>query len=127
MKPGLVLILFLIAFTSFCDTINQTFLKSAINSLEVSLTANIVNIIKFALRLILLPKVWVSFLFATVSLAVWLVVLARVDLNFAFSLDSMHYIFIAISSRIFLKEKVDARRWMGTIFIIIGIALVSLS
>lgn len=127
MKQGLLLIIFLIAFTSLCDTINQLFLKSAINSLNVALSADVIKIIKFALRLVLVPKVWVSFIFATISLSVWLVVLAKVDLNFAFSLDSMHYIFIAIASRLFLGERVDSRRWLGTALIIIGIALVSLS
>lgn len=127
MKQGLLLIMFLIAFTSLCDTINQLFLKSAINSLNVALSADIIKIAKFVIRLILVPKVWISFIFATISLSVWLVVLAKVDLNFAFSLDSMHYIFIAIASRLFLGERVDSRRWLGTALIIIGIALVSLS
>jgi len=127
MKQGLFFILFLIAITSILDTLNQVYLKSAINFLGVSLSADIIKIIKFTFRLILVPRVWLSFLFATASLAIWLVVLAKVDLNFAFSLDSMHYIFIAIASRLFLQEKVNSRRWAGTVLIIIGIVLVSLS
>jgi uncharacterized membrane protein len=117
----------LIALTSICDTINQLFLKSAINSLKISLTANIVKILQFIIRLIRTPRVWVGFLFSVLSLCIWLFVLSKVDLNYAFSADSMHYIFIAFASRHVLKENVGFKRWAGTIFIIIGIILVSLS
>lgn len=127
MKEGLLFILFLIALTSVCDTINQIFLKSAVNSLGASLSPDIIKILKFIVRLILVPRVWLSFLASTVSLCIWLFVLSRADLNFAFSLDSMHYIFIAFASRIFLKERVDSRRWFGTALIVIGIILVTLS
>jgi drug/metabolite transporter (DMT)-like permease len=53
--------------------------------------------------------------------------LSRADLSFAFSADSMHYIFIAIASRFILKERVGFKRWVGIIFIVIGIAVISFS
>jgi len=126
MKEGLVFILFLIALTSICDTINQLFLKSAINSL-VSPRGNVKSVLKFILKLILIPRVWISFLFSTISLCIWLFVLSQADLSFAFSADSMHYIFIALASRFILKERVSFKRWLGIIFIVAGIAMVSLS
>ena len=127
MKQSLIFILFLITLTSICDTINQLFLKSAINSLNISLTSNILKILRFILKLIMIPRVWIGFLFAVLSLCIWLFVLSKADLNFAFSADSMHYIFIALASRMVLKEKVGFKRWVGTALIIVGIILVSLS
>jgi len=127
MKEGLIFIFFLIVLTSVCDTINQLFLKSAINSLSLSSPITVKKIIKFIIELIIVPRVWISFLFGVLSLCIWLFVLSKVDLNFAFSIDSMTYIFIAFASRHVLKEKVGFKRWSGTIFIIIGIILVSLS
>ena len=127
MKQGLVFILFLIVLTSICDTINQLFLKSAINSLNMSLQANFLKILKFIAALVITPRVWIGFLFSIMSLCIWLFVLSRADLNFAFSVDSMHYIFIAIASRVVLKEKGGLKRWIGTGFIILGIVLVTLS
>jgi uncharacterized membrane protein len=127
MKEGLIFILFLIVATSICDTINQLILKSAINSLNVSISGNIIKILQFIIKLIRVPRVWVGFLFSVLSLSIWLFVLSRADLNFAFSVDSMHYIFIAFASRFLLKERVGFKRWFGTTLIIIGIILVSLS
>lgn len=127
MAGGIVFILFLIALTSLCDTVSQIFLKSAINSLNISITANIRNILQFIFKLIRIPRIWIGFSFSALSLCIWLFVLSKADLNFAFSADSMHYIFIAFASRFILKEKVGLRRILGTLFIIAGIVLVSLS
>ena len=127
MKQGLLLVLSLIAFTSLCDTINQLFLKSAIDSLNFTPTLNIIKIFKFIFQLIIKPRIWVGFGFSLISLCVWLVVLSKTDLNFAFSADSMHYIFIALASKFVLKEKMGTRRWLGTGLIVLGIVFVSLS
>ncbi len=79
------------------------------------------------IKLILIPWVWVGFIFSTISLFVWLFVLSKTELSFAFSVDSMHYILIAFASRSILKERVGFTRWMGTILIVAGIILVTLS
>ncbi|MDD5116294.1 MAG: EamA family transporter [Candidatus Omnitrophica bacterium] len=127
MKAGILLTLFMISLTSLCDTVNQLFLKSAIDSLNFSLKFNLAGIFNFICRLLVKPRVWLSFLFSVVSLCIWLLVLSRADLNFAFSADSMHYIFIALVSRFILKERFSAQRWLGTILIVIGIVFVSLN
>ena len=126
MTRNLIFILTLIVIASVCDTINQLCLKFSINSLNASLSRDVMKILRFIFKLALIPRVWVGLLFSTLSLCIWLFVLSRTDLNFAFSVDSMHYIFIAFASSLFLKEKVGYKRWMGTILILIGIVMVSL-
>jgi uncharacterized membrane protein len=81
----------------------------------------------FIYKLIRTPRVWLSLLFGLLSLLIWLLALSKADLNFAFSVDSMHYIFIALASQVLLKEKVRLIRWTGTLFIVLGITLVTLS
>lgn len=127
MKEDIFFILFLILLTSVCDTINQLFLKSAINRTNASLSGNIIQILRFVFKLVLMPQVWIGGFFSLLSLCIWLLVLGMADLNYAFSVDSMHYILIAFTSQFILKEKVCLRRWSGTIFIILGIVLVSVS
>lgn len=127
MKQGLLAVLSLIALTSLCDTVNQLFLKSAIDSLNFTPTFNIIKIFKFIFKLIITPRLWLGFGFSLVSLCIWLIVLSKADLNFAFSADSMHYIFIAFASRLFLKEKFSSLRWLGTTLIVVGIVFISLN
>ena len=127
MKQGLFIVLSLIALTSLCDTINQLFLKSTIDSLNFTPSRNIIKIFKFIFQLIIKPRLWLGFGFSLISLCVWLVVLSKVDLNFAFSADSMRYVFIALASSFVLKERMGIRRWIGTGLIVIGIVFVSLS
>jgi uncharacterized membrane protein len=125
--PGLFLIFALIVLTSACDTFSQLFLKSSINSLGEFSSRRLVNIARFILKLILMPRAWLALVFSTLSLCIWLIVLSKAELNFAFSVDSMHYIFIALASGLLLKEKVGKMRWTGTLLIVAGIACVMLT
>ena len=124
MKQGLLCILLLIALTDICDTVSQLLLKISINSLNLHLDTT-KKILKFILRLVRLPRVWLGFLFSTASLCVWLFVLSKTELNFAYSLDSMRYVMIALVSMVVLKEKVGTMRWLGIGCVVAGIALVA--
>jgi drug/metabolite transporter (DMT)-like permease len=127
MSHNIFFILLLIAIANALDTVRELFLKTAINSLNIVPINTVKSVITFIYKLICLPGVWISFSCATLSLFFYLFVLSKIDLNLAFALDSMHYIFVAFSSQILLKEKVGPLRWVGTGCIIIGIILVSLS
>jgi drug/metabolite transporter (DMT)-like permease len=113
MKEGQLFILGLIVFTSLCDTFRELFLKSGVNALDQLNPGNLKGVIFFILKLIKTPWLWFSLLFGFLSLFIWLFILSKVDLNFAFSLDSMHYLFIALVSQFLLKEKVRGTRWVG--------------
>jgi uncharacterized membrane protein len=126
MKINIFFVIFLIILTSTCDTISQLFLKSAINALSFNIDG-IRKIFGFIIKLALVPRVWFGLIFSCLSLFIWLFVLSRVALNLAFSIDSMHYIFIAFASSLILKEKVELKRWTGTLLIAAGIVLVTLS
>jgi drug/metabolite transporter (DMT)-like permease len=126
MSASLFFIIFLIFLTSVCDTARQLFLKTAINSLNWHLDS-VKKVFFFILKLVVTPRVWIGFVFSCLSLFIWLFVLSRAELSFAFSVDSMHYILIALASGLILKEKVGPKRWIGTLLIVLGIVLVTLS
>ena len=126
MNPNIIFILSLIILTSLFDTINQLLLKTSINSLDLHINS-VKKMFAFVIKLLRIKRVWIGFIFCCLSLFVWLFVLSKADLNFAFSADSMHYVFIAFGSRLILKEKVGFRRWAGTLFIVLGIILLAWS
>lgn len=124
MSLSLIAVILLVGLTDLCDTISQIFLKVSINSFDLRLDT-VKKVIKFVAQLIRYPKVWISFVFSTLSLGVWIFVLSKADLNFAYSLDSMRYVFITVASVFFLKEKVGFGRWLGIICVVLGISLVA--
>jgi len=66
------------------------------------------------------------FLYFAASL-LWLIVLSRIDLSFAYPLLSVGYIFIVLYSDLILKEDVSLVRWIGVVTICLGVILISRS
>lgn len=126
MYTGTLLIVLLIMCTDLFDTIGQIFLKMTINSLHPQVHS-VKKVLIFVLSFLRYPRVWLTFVLSTVSLCIWLIVLTRADLNFAYSVDSMRYIFVTLASLFLLKERISMLRWLGIATIILGILLVTLS
>ncbi len=124
MKQHIFFIIGLILLTDIFDTVSQLLLKASINSLDLQVNT-IKKALRFSWQLIRIPRVWIGFIFSTISLGFWLFVLSKSDLNFAFSLDSMRYILITLASGLFLKEKISLPRWLGIMCVVFGIMLVT--
>ena len=71
------------------------------------------------------PAVIAGFLFYGVSAALWLIVLTRNELSYAYPLLSMGYIAVVVLSRVFFHESVTTTRFMGTLVIALGVWLIS--
>jgi drug/metabolite transporter (DMT)-like permease len=75
----------------------------------------------------LLTNAWVwswgmSFVVAT---ALWLIALSKLDISYAFPLLSTSFIFVAILSRVFLKEVISWPRWISILVISLGVILIA--
>ena len=125
MKQNILIIISLIFLTDICDTISQLLLKSSINSLDLQINT-IKKVLKLVIQLAKIPRVLVGFVFSAFSFLIWLIVLTKSDLNFAFSIDSMRYILIALASVFILKEKINVVRWLGILAVVCGITLVAM-
>lgn len=119
-------IIFLIVLSGICDTINQLCIKSSINTIDMHVSS-LRKAFILVWRIAWMPLAWVALFFSCTSLVIWLYVLSKAALSFAYTVDSMHYIFIALASSLILKEKVSFKRWLGTILIMGGIIFVSLT
>ena len=60
-----------------------------------------------------------------ISAVVWLLVLSRASLSFAYPFASLSYLLIVLIDRFLLKESVPPLRWAGVFFIMTGIVLVA--
>jgi drug/metabolite transporter (DMT)-like permease len=78
-----------------------------------------------ALRVAREPFVWGGLFLFALSAAVWIVVLSRTALSFAYPFAALTYVIILLADRIFLGVDVPALRWAGVVFIVTGIVLIS--
>lgn len=71
------------------------------------------------------PVILLGFLAYGVSAALWLIVLTRADLSYAYPLLSLGYVAVVYLSRFFFHEAVTGTRVLGTIVICVGVWLIS--
>jgi drug/metabolite transporter (DMT)-like permease len=71
------------------------------------------------------PFVWAGLALFGLSALVWLVVLSRASLSFAYPFAALTYVLILLFDRFALDESVPALRWGGVACIAAGIFLVS--
>ena len=124
MRESTGFIICLILITDLCDTVSQLLLKRSINAFDTHIDS-VRKVLRLIINLAGVPRVWIALVFSVLSLVMWLVVLSKADLNFAYSVDSMRYILITLASVAILKEKANTLRWIGVIAVVAGIALVA--
>ena len=56
----------------------------------------------------------------------WTIALTKLPLSIAFPAGSISFVFVAILSFLFLKERVGRQKWIGITLILLGVVLVSL-
>lgn len=76
-------------------------------------------------RVITSPSVLLGLATFVLSAAVWLVVLSKVSLSFAYPFVSLTYVLILLFDRFVLHDTVSPLRWAGVALIVAGIVLVS--
>ncbi len=85
------------------------------------------NLLPVGIKVATNPFVLLGILFYVVSLALWLMVLSRVDVSYAYPMLSVGYIVAALFGRYFFNEPVGPVRWAGIIVICIGVYLITRS
>jgi drug/metabolite transporter (DMT)-like permease len=71
------------------------------------------------------PAVWAGLALFGLSAVVWLAVLSRVSLSFAYPFASLTYVLILLADRFVLDQEITALRYMGVACIVVGIVLVA--
>jgi drug/metabolite transporter (DMT)-like permease len=71
------------------------------------------------------PAIWAGLIVFGLSAVVWIVVLSRTSLSFAYPFASLTYVLILMADRFVLDQEVPALRYAGVAFIVVGIVLVA--
>ncbi|MDQ3991505.1 MAG: EamA family transporter, partial [Actinomycetota bacterium] len=78
-----------------------------------------------AARVVRQPAVWGGLALFATSAVFWMIVLSRTSLSFAYPFLSLTYVLILVFDRVFLREDIPPLRYVGVLFIMAGIVLVS--
>ena len=71
------------------------------------------------------PAVWAGLALFGLSAVVWLAVLSRASLSFAYPFASLTYVLILLADRFVLDQEITALRYAGVACIVVGIVLVA--
>ena len=71
------------------------------------------------------PVVITGFVLYAFSAALWLILLTRVDLSFAYPMLSLGYVLVVFLSRALFNEQVTWMRFLGTLVVCLGVFLIS--
>ncbi len=77
-----------------------------------------------ALQVAKTPHVVLGFVFFATSAIIWVIVLSRAPLSFAYPFAGLTYVLITLFSRFVLKEHVATVRWIGIVMIALGVVMV---
>ena len=85
------------------------------------------NLVPIGVRVLTSPFVMLGVAFYVVSLVVWLMVLSRVDVSYAYPMLSVGYIVAALAGRYLFQEPLGLVRWAGIAVICLGVFLITRS
>jgi hypothetical protein len=123
-KGHLPMLIGLILASVVLAAVAQLTLKYGMN--QVHDATGVVQLSGRSLRSILsTPAVWGGLALFGLSAAIWLAVLSRASLSFAYPFVSLTYVLILVFDRFILHQPVGALRWGGVALIAGGIALVA--
>ncbi|MCM8784148.1 MAG: EamA family transporter [Candidatus Omnitrophica bacterium] len=111
MKP-----FFLILISVILGVIGQVFLKKGMIGFKGEFSTLLIHIMQN-------PFIILGFFFYLLSSLIWLVILSRVDLSYAYPMLSLGYIVIVFLSWLIFKENITFWRWAGVVLISFGIGL----
>jgi drug/metabolite transporter (DMT)-like permease len=123
-EPSHAMLIALILFSVCVAAVAQLTLKHGMN--QVVDSSGRVGFDMMSLRAVATTSyVWLGLLLFGLSALIWLVVLSRTTLSFAYPFASLTYVLILLADRFLLDQRVTPLRYAGVAFIIVGIVLVS--
>ncbi len=125
-KVTLRILLLLIASDILETAIHFFFKKSALAQAEFSLL-DLASAVVFLKAVFSSPFLWAGLLTVVAVFIIWSTILSKIDLSVAVPIASFSYILVPLVSIIFLHEQISILRWLGIVFILMGVILVSLS
>ncbi len=123
----MIKVLILIIIAEAWTAVGQVLFKKSTNSLEVHSLRSTGGMIRFIKNIISKPMIWIGLVSMSMGMIVWLMALAQADLSVVFSIGSIQYVMILFLAHYLLGEKIDKMKLIGTLLVVAGIILITVS
>ena len=117
--------LVLIISSVFLNAIAQIFLKTGMNSLSPLNFSS--SIVKTSLSVIMNPYNMLGFVSYGLSIILWLWVLSKIDVSFAYPFQALGYILVTFLAWMIFGEELNMLKLLALTFISIGLIILALS
>ena len=109
------------------STTGELFLKRGMNEIGSFDFTAVAALLPTVLKIATNPFIWIGMIGFVGGSVFWLSVISRVPLSLAYPMLSLSYVIVVVEAWVFLNEGLHPLRVIGSLVIIIGVALVSLS
>ena len=117
-------VLVLLALWTSCETAGQIMFKRGVDVLDAREAHFGFRTLR---RALCSPTIWGGVLVHVAEFGVWIEILGRLPLSIAFPLESVSYVVLLLATRVFLREVVPMRRWLGVGLICTGIVVLGVT
>ena len=123
----MVKIMLLVLLSESITVIGQVLFKKSTNTIGTYNLKVGSDRIRFLSEVFKKPYLWLGIVVMSMGLVVWLLAIAQGDLSLVFPMGSLQYILILFVAHKFLGEKIDKMKLVGTLLVMAGIVLMSVS
>lgn len=117
---------FLILFIAICaQSLGDVFLTMGMKSIGEVDTLNAIELLQVGVKVFTTPYIWMGIVILSIFFGLYLIALSWADLSFVLPVTAFGYVLNALMSWQLLGERISAARWLGTIIICAGVAVVS--
>jgi drug/metabolite transporter (DMT)-like permease len=123
----MIKIILLVLLSETITVVGQILFKKSANSMGIYNLRDRRDRVRFLLDIIKRPYLWLGLSAIVAGLIVWLFAIAQGNLSLVFPIGSLQYILILFLAHKFLGEKIDKMKLIGTLLVMAGIVLMSVS
>jgi drug/metabolite transporter (DMT)-like permease len=119
-------LVYVLIFSSIlCGVAGQFSLKLGVARMGALTLGGIQQLPVFVFRLMFTPVIFFGLCLYAIGAFLWMVVLSRVNLSFAYPFVALNFVFVLAGSALFLHEQIPVNRFIGVALIIIGVLFIS--
>lgn len=111
----------LILGSTACAVGGQFSLRVAASRLGAVSVTGLRGFVLFALKALFNPLIFFGLALYAVGAFLWIIVLSRVPLSFAYPFTALNFVLVTTGSAVFLREHVPANRIAGVALIVLGV------